>query len=517
MKRIGGLVFFLFLCCNAAWAQISTIAQVVDGEVWQTTIVLTNTTAASAHAGLTFFKDSTGFATQPWNLTFLELPSVQSITLAAGQTLLLHTPGTAPTLTQGFGQAVLDAGVQIYAIFTKRPAGLPAQVGTSEAVPSATRILVPFDNTGGNVAAMALVNSTGATETINVNIRATGGSVSQVVLPVIPAQGHAAFTFPTQFPATAGVSGLAEFYTSSGTFAILALSFNPAGSLTTAPVYNESGPPIISGSGSAGAVTFGGLSIGKLTNGSGFPPSTPELSELLGGDFASYSAAEWALAYSGQTFGSCSVVALNYPSGGTDPSLPDSFLDAGTLSITGPGLAGVTVPRISTRQAIYSLSPVPGTMALGGTYTITGSGGTQVGPFTASATIPTSFQVTNWNSITSINRANPLTLNWTGAGFDVVVIHVQSFTIGSTINSVIVSCPVAGNLGTYTIPAAALALLPSSQTGQLSLAAGLTNGGTISPFSATAQTLTPPLVGGGSVNYGSFSPFLTTTKSLPVQ
>src|ERR1700690_3108554 len=130
MKRIGGLVFFLFLCCNAAWAQISTIAQVVDGEVWQTTMVLTNTTAASAHASLTFFKDSTSFATQPWNLTFLELSSVQSITLAPGQTLLLHTPGTAPTLTQGYGQVVADSGVQVYAIFTKRPAGLPAQVGT---------------------------------------------------------------------------------------------------------------------------------------------------------------------------------------------------------------------------------------------------------------------------------------------------------------------------------------------------------------------------------------------------
>ena len=517
MKRIGRGVLLLSLFSGAAWAQFTTIAQVVDGEVWQTTMVVTNTTAATAHASMAFFSDTTNFATQPWNLTFLEGVSPQSITLAAGQTLLLHTPGVAPTLTQGFGQIVADAGVQVYAIFTKRPAGFPAQVGTSEAIASVSRILVPFDNTNGNTAAMALANSSAAAETINVNIRTTGGSVTQVVLPSIPAQGHAAFTFPQQFPGSAGQSGLAEFYTSSGTFAILALSFNSAGALTTAPIYNESGPPIIAGSGSAGAITFSGLSIGKVTNSSGFPPSTPELTELVGGDFASYSSAEWALAYNGQQFGSCSVVTLNYPTGGTDPSLPDTFLDAGTLSITGPGLSAVNVPRISNRQAIYSLSPAPGTMALGGTYTLTGSGGTQVSSFTATATIPSSFQVTNWNSISAINRASPLTLSWTGAGFDVVVIHVQGVIISSTITNVIVSCPVAGNLGTYTIPAAALQLLPASATGQLSLSAGLSNGGTISPFSTTAQTLTPPLVGGGSVNYGSFAPFLTTTKSLPIQ
>jgi hypothetical protein len=135
--------------------------------------------------------------------------------------------------------------------------------------------------------------------------------------------------------------------------------------------------------------------------------------------------------------------------------------------------------------------PAAGTIALGGIYTLTGSGGTQVGPFTASATVPSSFTVTNWNSITAINRANPLTVNWTGSGFDVVVIHVQGFTIGSTINSVLISCPVAGNLGTFTIPAAALALVPATQSGQFSLAAGTSNGGIILPLASTAQTLTP--------------------------
>ncbi len=340
MKPIGVAVLFLGLSSGAALAQALIISQVADGEVWQTTIVLTNTTAATAHASLSFFQEIAGNATVAWNLTLAETATPQSISLAPGETLLLHTPGpsAAPAPTVGWCQVTGDAGVVAYAIFTKRPAGAAAQVGTSPAIAAASRILVPFDNTNTNIASMALVNTGLSLETINVNIRTTGGTITQTALTNIPPQGHLAFTFPGQFGATAGQSGLAEFYTSSGTFSVLALNFTPAGSLTTAPVYNQSGPPIIAGTGSAGAVTYAGFSFGKLTTGAGFPPSTPELTEVIGGQFASYSSAEWALPFSAPTFGSCSVLTVTYPSGGNDPSAPDSFLDAGTITVSGPGL-----------------------------------------------------------------------------------------------------------------------------------------------------------------------------------
>ena len=522
MKRLGSLAIILCLYSGAAWAQALIISQVVDGDVWQTTMVLTNTTAASAVASLSFFQETTANATVPWSLPFLEMSSAQAqaITLAPGETLLLHTPDTATNLSIGWGQVLSTPGVVAYAIFTKRPVGLPAQVGTSPAIAAATRILVPFDNTLGNVASMALVNASGATETITVNFRTTGGTVTQSTLANIPAQGHTAFTFPAQFPATAGQSGLAEFYTASGTFSVLALSFNPAGSLTTAPVYNESGPPIIAGTGSAGAITFSGFSVGKLNmTGGSFPASGT--TDIIGGQFASYSAAKWNLPYSAPTFGSCSVLTLNYPVGGKDPSYPDNFLDAGAnIPVSGPGLtAGSVVGKIALSQGpIYNLTPAPGTLALGGTYTLTGTGGTQVGPFTIAATLPSSFAVTNWDTITSVNRASPLTINWAGSGFDLVIIHVQGFTnINSTNDNVVVSCAVQGSLGTYTIPSAALALLPATSTGQILVSAGTAAGGTVSAVSSTSQSFTPSLVGGGSINYGSFTPFLGVSKSLAVQ
>jgi hypothetical protein len=290
IKNLGATALLFALCAVPAWPQALIISQIVDGEVWQTTIVLTNTTSSPATASLSFFQETSGNATQPWNLPFLEVASTQSIPLAGGETLLIHTPGTAANLSVGWGQLIGSPGVVAYAVFTKRPQGLPAQIGTSEAIASASRILVPFDNTSGNVSSMALVNTSGAPQTINVKIQTTGGAISQSSLSNIPAQGHIAFTFPAEFTATAGQSGLAEFYTASGTIALLALNFNPAGSLSTAPAYPEAGPPIIgvTGSGAALFSSFGPVEMYFLPG--GFNAGTVLLELTPNADNSTYSA-----------------------------------------------------------------------------------------------------------------------------------------------------------------------------------------------------------------------------------
>jgi hypothetical protein len=290
IRNLGAAALLFALCAVPAWPQALIISQVVDGEVWQTTIVLTNTTTSQTHASLSFFQETTGNATQPWNLPFLEVASTQSIALAAGETLLLHTPGTAAALSVGWGQLTANPGVVAYAVFTKRPQGFPAQVGTSDAIASASRILVPFDNTSGNVASMALVNTSSVPQTITVKIRLTPGYITQSTLANIPAQGHIAFTFPGQFAVTAGQSGLAEFYTASGTIALLALNFNPAGSLTTAPAYPEAGPPIIGvvGGGTALFSAFGPVEMSWQP--AGFAAGTVLLTLTPNADNSSYTA-----------------------------------------------------------------------------------------------------------------------------------------------------------------------------------------------------------------------------------
>jgi hypothetical protein len=249
----------------------------------------------------------------------------------------------------------------------------------------------------------------------------------------------------------------------------------------------------------------------------GFPSVSPDLAAIISGQFGGFSPAEWSLNSSAPTFDSCSVLSVSYPTVGKDPSTPDSLLDAGAnIPVSGPGLPqGAALAKFAIAKGpVYVLSPASGTLALGGTYTLSGNGGTQILPFTTSATLPSAFTVTNWASLTGVNRANPLTINWTGDGFDLVVITVSgSTTANSTTNNVNVTCPVAGNLGTYTIPQAALALLPATSNGTLSVAAGMNPGGKVLALASTSQSFTPGLVGGGSVNYGFFEGFLSTVRN----
>jgi hypothetical protein len=253
IKLLGSLV------CLVAWAslafgqtQVLYIPQVVDGGNWQTNFALTNTTTSPASVSMSFQADSAGGATQPWMPPFLEVSSTANLVIAAASTTYLHTAGIAPNLSQGYALVTADPGVAISAIFTIRNPGRQDLEGTALATASAARILVPFDNTSGNVTSVGIVNPTGVAETVLVNVKTASGTVVQGFLPSIPANGHMTFTLPQQFPAIAGQSGLAEFYVTTGTLSLLAFQFTASGAFTASPVYLESGPPVISGTVSGG-------------------------------------------------------------------------------------------------------------------------------------------------------------------------------------------------------------------------------------------------------------------------
>ena len=67
-------VFLTLFLAGLACAQPQTvlIPQVADGGGWQTTFVLTNTTINAGSATLTFYQETSGGATQSWNLPFVE-------------------------------------------------------------------------------------------------------------------------------------------------------------------------------------------------------------------------------------------------------------------------------------------------------------------------------------------------------------------------------------------------------------------------------------------------------------
>jgi hypothetical protein len=508
--------------------QTQVIPQVADGAGWATTIVLTNTTTGDLPVTLNFKQAVPNGAgvTTLWNPPFQTSVS-SSFNVPAGSSIFLRTPGNATDLSQGWAELVADSRVTGYAIFTQQSAGR-AQDSTAPAVPASSRILVPFDNTSGLIMAIALVNPNPSPETVSVNFRTSDGTTStNTVVPALPSQGQIAFLMRDSlyFPETAGKSGLAEFYVSSGTISIIALRANGS-AITSAPVFFETGTPIITtGSGGGGGGTGGGGGNGNIVAG-GFtvakvtvtlPSTGTNTSESIGGNFSSYTQAEWQYPFSAPTFGACSVLDITDPA--KAPYLPDAYLDAGTITVSGPNVPSGTVITKSITQTgpSYLFRAATGTtLADGGTYTISGSGGTQVGPFTASMTLPQSFTVTNWDAITGINRANGLTVNWSGTGFNTVVITATGQSLATT-ETVTVSCVVAGSLGTYSIPQGALAMLFPTQVASLTVTATTVTSGIAAQLRTTAQTLVPSLVGGGQVNYGDVGGQVSVLKTLSIQ
>ena len=233
--------------------------------------------------------------------------------------------------------------------------------------------------------------------------------------------------------------------------------------------------------------------------------------EFGSGAFLRWTAAEWAAgAPTRPALGQCGVYERTYPQNGNDPSQPDRMLDAGaSLPLAGPGLApGAALANTTTQfGASYSYFPPSIGTFMPGQYTLTGNGGTEVGPFNVSANFPSSFTVTNWDSITKIDRTQPLTLNWTGVGTDYLTILVSNNLVGGgKIHIVSVECYVPGGPGTFTVPQSALSRL---------LGPGATT--VISATAMQFQLFNPDLVGGGQVDFAAFSGALSVTKNLPVQ
>jgi uncharacterized protein (TIGR03437 family) len=153
------------------------------------------------------------------------------------------------------------------------------------------------------------------------------------------------------------------------------------------------------------------------------------------------------------------------------PSIPDGgnyltnfiVLDGGpSIKITGPN---------GSQTAALSGSDVslgPGTFLSPGNYTITGTGGANVGTINAPFTIPTPPSLTGLTNGTNLNvtRANGVTLNWTGgtAGAIVRISGNQSTDSSNTVGASF-KCFAAASAGTFTIPPSVLLPLPTGNFG----------------------------------------------------
>jgi len=254
-----------------------------------------------------------------------------------------------------------------------------------------------------------------------------------------------------------------------------------------------------------GSITGATFSVFNLVNGP---------IEGSSGAVLRWTAAQWAAGGASRSVrvGSCYVYDRTYPLNGTDPANPQAALDAGSLSLSGPNVAGASLGKIALPTGpFYSYSAPAGTIAAG-KYTLTGNGGTQVGPFTVFANFPTSFVATNFYSITTVNRSQPLVITWTSSGTDLVYILVSTATLTAGNNHIVtVGCIAPAAPGTFTIPVSQLSQLQHAFTTGSSIG-NISVQGTSNPNNFAAD-----LAGGGTLDFAVFSPNLGVSNNVAVQ
>ena len=168
-------------------------------------------------------------------------------------------------------------------------------------------------------------------------------------------------------------------------------------------------------------------------------------------------------------------------------------LDAGpTITVRGPAGNRTLTRQMVAGRAIYSPTQfgngTVGNYYDAGHYTVTGTGGPDVGPFTTAVDVPTvQFEWTNMPDVTKpLDRSKDLTIKWTGGVPNTQV----TIAGGSSANGVGVAflCAAPISAGQITVPAYVLEMLPVPTTAPLDAQFTLGNRST-TIFTATGLDL----------------------------
>jgi uncharacterized protein (TIGR03437 family) len=304
------------------------------------------------------------------------------------------------------------------------------------------------------------------------------------ILATIGYQGSSGFpglnqinvTIPTNVQTGCGVSVVAV--TGTVVSNTVTIPINPGGGVCSDSAFGITGTQLLSESGQTSTPAYSGgyLSVSRsiydgMTEGE------------IGASFLSYPASQTSFTgYTSPSLGNCIVIQAIQTTSTTTPTLPTA-LDAGTISVTGP--AGTQqIPELAI--GAYSLQPsstfLPATF---GTFTFTGAGGKNVGPFTVSISYSNPLSWTNMNAITSITRSQGVTVNWTGGASGTYVFIYGGSSNASGSVSVSFECYASVSANQFTIPSYVLLALPTtSSNGSLSVS----NYAPSQPFSASGLT-----------------------------
>jgi len=237
-----------------------------------------------------------------------------------------------------------------------------------------------------------------------------------------------------------------------------------------------------------------------------------------GGEFSQYSGFQLAaIPADVQTIitnQGCTVLQISTTTPPTSIPGTATFLDAGKVTLSGPAASNLNNTPLAELLNTYDLSisgagsTVNGNI-VAGTYTLNGAGGTSVGPFTATVTIPTPLTVIGGLPST-VTRSAGLTINWTGGNssdFVEIIGEAGTYSNGVVTGGASFICITTAGPGFFTVPSSILTQLPAISAAQIANTTGIAGLDVIWGSGSTSGNglFTAPLVGGGSINNAGFS------------
>ena len=170
-----------------------------------------------------------------------------------------------------------------------------------------------------------------------------------------------------------------------------------------------------------------------------------------------------------QPVGTC-MVFPNLNTTSSNPITGISDLNAGSnFTLKGPKGTVNVAPVVNFGPG--STISADGTFLVPGSYTITGAGGADVGPFTAT------FNLLALPTITTppatVTRADGMTVTWTGGGGNVQLTILDPFNGSNNTLGYSAQCTAPASAGTFTIPAYVMLNLPANNPALFSFGSAL--------------------------------------------
>lgn len=222
--------FSLTVGSSQSFTSALRVPQIVDGAGWNTRFAIINTDQVPVTFTFQFWAQNGSLLPFP---ILNGTPGVLTGTLAPGASFFAQSPGTSPTLQQGWAEIASSGKIGVTTVYQFNDGSPRDSIGTEIATLSGNSILMPFDNTQGNVTAVAIAN-TNSTQALTVSMlfETDGGAQSTSSLVLQP-HTQQTFVAPTLNPAVAGLRGSIKFTAATADIAVVGLEFTSAGQFTS--------------------------------------------------------------------------------------------------------------------------------------------------------------------------------------------------------------------------------------------------------------------------------------------